>query len=96
MTSLILVFGLVTAGYVYWIGTHRTEPTLEELLPGSARLTQRQVGVLYGHSGQIVYEWLEDAKRPGAKATMIVIAAAILAYVYARMSLSSDTFDHRS
>jgi hypothetical protein len=24
-----------------------------------------------------------------------VIAAAILAYVYARMSLSSDTFDHR-
>jgi hypothetical protein len=82
----IMALGVIVAGYVYWLGIHPAQPSLEDLLPGSKRLTQRQVGLLYGHSGQIVYEWMQDARRPEVKALIILLGAAISAYLYVRLS----------
>jgi len=88
----IIALGAITAGYVYWIGVHPTQPSVEDLLPGSRRLTQRQVGLLYGHGGQIVYEWMQDARRPDVKAVIILLGAAIAAYLYVRLS-SNDAHE---
>ena len=81
--------GLWRPQYVYWVGTH--QESLEELLPGSRRLTQRQVGLLYGHGGQIIYEWIQDAKDPAVEAGMIVLGAAAAAFLYRRASLPDET-----
>ena len=87
-----MVLGVLVASYVYWIGIHPTQPSVEDLLPGSKRLAQRQVGLLYGHGGQIVYEWMQDARRPDVRAVIILIGAAIAAYLYVRLS-SNDAHE---
>jgi len=92
IASAIMALGVLVAGYVYWIGIHPAQPALEDLLPGSKRLTQRQVGLLYGHSGQIVYEWMQDARRPDVKAVIILAGAAIAAFLYVRLS-SNDAHE---
>jgi hypothetical protein len=86
----IVAGGLAAAAYAYWSGV-RAQPSLEELLPGSERLTKRQVGMLYGHGGQIVYDWIQDARRPGTVAALIVIGAALAAFVFVRLSHSEET-----
>jgi hypothetical protein len=92
----IVLAGVLSAGYVYWLGVYRAGPSVEDLLPGSERLTQRQVGMLYGHGGQIVYDWIQDAKSPAGKASLLVAGAVATAVLYARFALGSQTPDHRA
>jgi hypothetical protein len=50
--------------------------------------------MLYGHSGQIVYEWIQDAKSPAGKAALLVAGAVATAVLYTRFALGNQTPDH--
>ena len=86
---IVLLLGLVAAGAVYWLGTHSSEPSEDELLPGNARAESRQMEILYGKLGLLTVELSNDLKQPGTQACIIatisILAAAGCFYV-ARLS----------
>jgi flagellar basal body-associated protein FliL len=86
---VILLVGLVAAGAVYWVGTHSSEPSEDELLPGNAKAESRQMEILYGKLGLLTMELSDDLKQPGPQACIIatisILAAAACFYV-ARLS----------
>jgi len=77
---LILIFGISLAGLVYWLETRAAHPTLEELMPGSSQANSRQMGILYGHAGVVMWEWREQLMRPRTQAGIIIAAASIVAF----------------
>ncbi len=51
------------------------------------------MGVLYGKMGLMIDDFLDDLKRPGTQATIIVAAAALVAsgcFYFARLSEHDD------
>jgi len=90
---IVLLLGLAVAGVVYWMGTHTSGPTEDELLPGNARAKSRQMGVLYGKMGVLISQWSEALKQPGTQAIIIAVASILFAAVcfyFARL-LDDDT-----
>ena len=89
---VVLLLGLAAAGAVYWIGTHSTEPSEDELLPGNARAESRQMELLYGKMGLLTQELSDDLKQPGTQAFLIATISILVAagcFYFAR--LSDDT-----
>ena len=84
--TLILIAGLVAAGLVYWIGTHRREPAIEDLIPNYSAANSRQMGLMYGHSGELMWEGVEALKQPGTQAVVLVIIAGLAAAVCFRIA----------
>jgi hypothetical protein len=85
---LALALGIAGAGLVYWLGTR--SPNLEDELSmqGFNRAQQRQMGQLYGKSGLLIDEWVDDLKQPGTQAILIVVTSALLAagcFYFARL-----------
>jgi hypothetical protein len=76
---LVLVIGLLSAAGVYWVGTRRADPTLDELLPGYSRANSRQMGIFYGHLGVMMWEWREDLARPDTQAILIAVVSGLVA-----------------
>lgn len=62
---------------MYWTGTHRTEPTIEELLPGLRAARARQTGLLYGHAVLSLWEVWQDLKEPAGEATVVAASGAL-------------------
>jgi hypothetical protein len=86
---IVLLLGLAGAGAVYWIGTHSTEPSEDELLPGNARAESHQMGVLYGKMGVLISQWSDDLRQPGTQAIIIATASILIAagcFYFARLS----------
>lgn len=79
MGVVLLVAGVGAAGLVYWIETYRAEPSIEELLPGTTAANSRQVGLLYGHGVQSLWEVYQDLKQPGGQALMVAAVAGLAA-----------------
>ncbi len=76
--ATILVLGLGAAGTLYWLETHSTEPTMEQLLPGYSAANSRVMGEYYGHAGEMMWEWREDLAQPGTQAGIVLVVAAII------------------
>jgi hypothetical protein len=74
-----LVLGLGTAGVVYELETRDAAPGMEELMPGYSQANSRQMGIYYGHAGEIMWGWREDLARPGTQAAIIVAIASFVA-----------------
>jgi hypothetical protein len=74
-----LVLGLGTAGVVYELETRASAPDMEELMPGYSQANSRQMGIYYGHAGEIMWAWREDLARPGTQAAIIVAIASFVA-----------------
>ena len=72
---VVLTLGIITAGLVYWIGIRNATPDDISML-GFNRAEERQMGQLYGKSGQMVDDWLDDLKQPGTQAVLILIFSA--------------------
>jgi len=90
---VILLAGLAAAGTVYWTGTHSSEPSEDELLPGNARAEARQMEILYGKLGLLTVELSDDLKQPGTQAgiiTAISILAAAGCFYCARVENDND------
>lgn len=90
---LVLFLGLVCAGAIYWTGTHSTEPSEDELLPGNARAESHQMELLYGKMGLLTMELSDDLKQPGTQALLIAIGSVLAAagcFYFARL-MDDDT-----
>ncbi|HEY2906701.1 MAG TPA: hypothetical protein VGJ29_12445 [Vicinamibacterales bacterium] len=77
--ATLLAVALLVAGVRYTIHIRSTEPTLEELIPGSTAARERQVGILIGPFGVSLIEAWEYLQRPGIEALVTVGAGAIVA-----------------
>jgi len=76
---LILVIGFGAAGLLYFLETHNAGPSMEDLMPGYSEANSRQMGLYYGHAGELMWGWQEDLARPGAQAGIIIAVASLVA-----------------
>lgn len=75
--SVVLASGVIAAGLVYGIGTHNAAPPDVSML-GFNRAEQQQMGRLYGKSGQMLDDWLDDLKQPDTQAILILIFSSAI------------------
>jgi|SRR5579864_1360471 len=75
----VLALGLGTAGLVYALETRNAAPGMEDLVPGYSQANSRQMGIYYGHAGEIMWGWREDLARPGVQAAIIIAIASFVA-----------------
>ena len=78
---IVLLLGIVCSGVYYNIAMRNATPSVEELLPGSARAEARQRGILFGPSGALMMEWMDTFTLPSTQAVLIVIVAAVVSAV---------------
>jgi hypothetical protein len=76
---LVLVAGAVAAGLIYWLRTYHAEPTIEDLIPGTTAANSRQVGLLYGHAVQSLWEIYQELKQPAAQAVIVAALSGLIA-----------------
>jgi len=84
----VLVLGLVAAAAVYTVGMHNADLNNDPSMLGFNRAEQRQMGQLYGKSGLMVDDWMDDLKQPGTQAVLISVASALIAagcFYFARL-----------
>jgi len=84
--GLIVIAGLCAAGLLYWLETRHAEPGMEELMPGYSKANSRLMGIYYGHTGQMMWEWREALARPDVQALLIVIVAGVAAAICFRVA----------
>ena len=77
--TIILLLGFSSAGLVYWIGTRAEDSRLDEYNRAAQSSESRQVGILYGKSGQVTADLLDDLKRPSAEALIIAAITIVMA-----------------
>jgi len=85
---IILAVGILAAGIVYWLGTRNNELNNDPSMQGFARAEQRQMGQLYGNSGEMIDDWTDDLKQPGIQAVLILIVSGLAAagcFYFARL-----------
>jgi hypothetical protein len=75
----VLVLGLGTAGLVYELETRHAAPSMDDLMPGYSQANSRQMGLYYGHAGEVMWGWREDLARPGVQAGIIIAIASLVA-----------------
>ncbi len=77
---LVLLAGIAGAGLLYWAETRSAEPTMDELMPGYSKMEKRQMGILFGGTGVVLSDGLDDLKRPDTQATIIVVVSVLFAW----------------
>jgi hypothetical protein len=75
----VLVLGLGTAGLAYEMETRNAAPSMDDLMPGYSQANSRQMGLYYGHAGEVMWGWREDLARPGVQAGIIIAIASLVA-----------------
>jgi len=94
--SSVLALGIAAAGLVYWLGTRNADLSDDPSMQGFNRAEQRQMGELYGKSGQLIEDWSEDLKQPGTQAVIIVVVSGLVAagcFYFAHLSDDGDKTD---
>lgn len=84
----MLVLGLAAAGAVYWRGNRDADLGSKLSMQGFDRAERRQMGRLYGKSGQLIDEWADGLKQPATQAILISAASAavfITCFYFARL-----------
>lgn len=84
--SSILLAGVAAAALLYLIETRRTDPSMEELMPGYSRANSRLMGIYYGHAGEMMWEWRQALAEPEAQALVVIVFSAIIAAGCFRMA----------
>ncbi len=85
---VVLVLGMAGAGVVYWLGTRSPDLSGDLSMVGFNRAESQQMGRLYGKSGLLIDEWVNDLKQPGTQATIIAVVATLFAagcFYFARL-----------
>jgi hypothetical protein len=77
--ALVLATGIAIAMVNYRIDKRDASPTVEELLPGTTAVIQRQRGLLYGEHVAEGLAWLDYFKQPEGRAVLIVVVTALSA-----------------
>jgi hypothetical protein len=81
----ILIVGLGAAGLLYVLETRRAEPGIEQL-PGYSAANSRQMGVFYGHAGEVMWGWRETLAEPATQAGIVLAVAAVAAGICFRIA----------
>lgn len=76
---LILVFGSAGAALLYWIRTRGPDFSGDSSMLAFDRAQRRQMEMLYGKSGALVHEWIENLKLPWTQASIILIFSILTA-----------------
>jgi hypothetical protein len=90
---IVLVLGIAGAGVVYWLGTRAPDASDELSMLGYNRAQTRQMEQLYGKSGTVIQDWLDDLKQPGTQAILIAVVSALIAagcFYFARLMDNND------
>ena len=87
---IILLAGIIAAGLVYWIGSRAEDLNDNPAMLGFNRAEERQMGQLYGKSGQMMDEWLDDLQQPGTQAGIIVAVSVGAAWICLFVSRRCD------
>jgi hypothetical protein len=64
---------------VYRVGVANRGPSVEELLPGTAAIVERQRFILFGRTGVEMFRWFEALQEPAGQAGLLVVAGLIAA-----------------
>jgi hypothetical protein len=76
--AIVLVAGLLAGGWISWHEWYRTEPTIEEVLPGSEAAASRQMGIMYGPLLQDVWDFYREIQQPYIASVLIVATSALV------------------
>ena len=90
---IVLVLGIAGAGIVYWLGTRSPDVSDDLSMVGYNKAQTRQMEQLYGKSGLLIEEWLDDLKQPGTQAAIIAAVSIVVAagcFYFARLSDDED------
>lgn len=84
--TLVLVVGLLSAGALYWIETRNAQPGIEDLIPGYSRNASRQMGIFYGHAGEMMFAWKQWMAQPANQALLVAGASMLVALACFRIA----------
>jgi uncharacterized membrane protein YphA (DoxX/SURF4 family) len=87
---VVLVVSLLTAGWMAWTEWRRTEPTLEEVLPGTQVAEARQMGEMYGLFMRDAWNVWCDVSRPYPAAVIIVASGLLVMWGCSRLARRHD------
>jgi hypothetical protein len=85
---IVLALGIAGAGIIYWLGTRAPDLSDDLSMVGYNKPVERQMGMLYGKSGEMIEDWSNDLKQPGTQAIIILVASALIAggcFYFARL-----------
>jgi hypothetical protein len=77
---IVLLLGIGSAGAVYWIRTRSADLNDDPSMAGYYKIQSRQMGMLYGNMGLLIQDLLDDLKRPGTQAIIIIVVATIVSF----------------
>ena len=86
---IVLLLGIGSAGFVYWLGTRTPDLSDDLSMVGYNRAESRQMGQLFGKMGLLIEDWSNDLKQPGTQAEIIVAISILVAagcFYIARLS----------
>jgi uncharacterized protein YjeT (DUF2065 family) len=88
--TIVLAIGLLSAGALYWLETRNQQPGIEDLIPGYSRNASRQMGIFYGHAGELMWEWRQWFARPENQACLVAGLAIVIAAICYRVAWLDD------
>jgi hypothetical protein len=77
----MLALSIALAMIVYRVGLAHRAPTVDELMPGTAAIVERQRGVLFGRTGVALFHLFEALEEPAGQAGLLIFAGIIAAAV---------------
>ena len=77
--AVVLALGLLGASLICWRGSRSPDFSEDPSLVGFRRAQTRQMGVLFGKSGQMSDDLIESLKRPGVQAGLIAGVCGLIA-----------------
>jgi hypothetical protein len=83
---IVLVISLLTAGRMAWTEWRRTEPTIEEVLPGTEAAEARQMGEMYGLFMRDAWNVWCDVRRPYPAAVLIASSGLLVTLGCSRLA----------
>ena len=98
--AIVLALGMSAAAFVYWHGTRPDDFSHDPSMAGFHRNQTRQMGVLFGKSGQMADDLIAALKDPRVQAALIAGLTITVAlscfylgrgYDHSRSEHSSDT-----
>jgi hypothetical protein len=75
--ACVLTGCICLAMFVYRIGVATHEPTIEELLPATTRIVERERGILFGSMGVEMFRWFQALQAPAGQAGLVVLIGVI-------------------
>jgi hypothetical protein len=87
---IILVSSLLTAGWMAWTEWRRTEPTIEEVLPGTEAAEARQMGEMYGLFMRDAWNVWCDVRRPYPASVLIAVSGLLVMWGCSQLARRHD------